>query len=111
MRSVATENFCRAELERCIEEMIALLDLMDGDPDLEDGGDADWSGYEEELPTHQWLGEGVSEALRMVEASPAASRRAGEYADAPRPPLIYDFRRALRAGFTDYRMPPASAPK
>ncbi|ANH05805.1 hypothetical protein [Shinella sp. HZN7] len=39
MRSTATESFCRAELERCIEEMIALLDLMDGDTDLEDGGD------------------------------------------------------------------------
>jgi hypothetical protein len=39
MRSATTESFCRAELERHIEEMIALLDLMDGDTDLEDGGD------------------------------------------------------------------------
>jgi hypothetical protein len=29
----------RAELEARIEEMIALLDLMDGDPDLEETGD------------------------------------------------------------------------
>lgn len=29
----------RTELEARIEEMIALLDLLDGDPDLEDGGD------------------------------------------------------------------------
>jgi hypothetical protein len=39
MRSATTESFCRAELERHIEEMIALLDIMDGDTDLEDGGD------------------------------------------------------------------------
>lgn len=29
----------RAELERMIEEMIALLDVIDGDPDIEEGGD------------------------------------------------------------------------
>lgn len=29
----------RARLETKIEELIALLDLLDGDPDLEDGGD------------------------------------------------------------------------
>lgn len=39
MRSPAIYRFRRAELERRIEEMIALLDLMDGDPDLEDSGD------------------------------------------------------------------------
>lgn len=84
MRSLAIQRFRRSELERRIEEMIALLDIMDGDPDLEDCGDADWSG------------DGVTEALRMIEASPAASRRADEYADTPRPPLVYDFRGSLR---------------
>ncbi|MEW9615938.1 hypothetical protein AB3G45_19165 [Shinella sp. S4-D37] len=88
----ALETFRRSELERHIEEMIALLDMLDGDCDLEENGDADWSGYEEELPTRQWSGEGVATALRLIEASPAASKRAGEYADTPRPPLIYDFR-------------------
>lgn len=39
MRSVAIERFRRDELERCIEEMIALLDVLDGDYDLEDGAD------------------------------------------------------------------------
>ena len=93
MRSVAIQQFRRAELERRIEEMIALLDMMDDDPDLEEGGDADWSGYEEELPTRQWSGEGVADALRMIAASPAASRRADEYTDTPRPPLVCDFRK------------------
>ena len=32
-------QFRRAELETRIEEMIALLDTLDGDPDLEDGAD------------------------------------------------------------------------
>lgn len=93
MRSLAIQNFRRSELERRIEELIELCDLLDGDPDFEDGGDADWSGYPEELPTRQWSGAGVSEALRMIAASPAASRRADEYADAPRVPLVYDFRK------------------
>ncbi|MDX3977022.1 hypothetical protein [Shinella sp.] len=41
MRSVAIERFRRAELEACIEELIALLDTMDEDCDLEDGADAE----------------------------------------------------------------------
>ena len=36
MRSPAIFQFRRSELEHRIEELIALLDLMDGDPDLED---------------------------------------------------------------------------
>lgn len=36
MRSLAIQRFRRSELERRIEELIALLDLIDGDPDLED---------------------------------------------------------------------------
>jgi hypothetical protein len=35
----ALENFRRSELERHIEEMVALLDLLDDDADLEDGHD------------------------------------------------------------------------
>jgi len=34
-------QFRRSELEARIEEMIALLDLLDGDCDLEDGVDAE----------------------------------------------------------------------
>ncbi len=34
--SYAIQRFRRSELEARIEEMIALLDLLDGDPDLED---------------------------------------------------------------------------
>jgi hypothetical protein len=92
MRSLAIENFRRSELERWIDDAINLLDAMDDDADLEENGDADWSGYEEELPTRQWSGDGVAKALRLIEASPAASRRADEYADTPVPPLVYDFR-------------------
>lgn len=33
------ERFRRSELEARIEEMIALLDMLDGDWDLEDGAD------------------------------------------------------------------------
>ena len=88
----ALETFRRSELERWIDDAINLLDAMDDDADLEENGDADWSGYEEELPTRQWSGDGVAKALRLIDASPAASKRAGEYADRPRPPLIYDFR-------------------
>lgn len=36
MRSRAIQRFRRSELERHIEELIALLDLIDDDPDLED---------------------------------------------------------------------------
>ncbi|EYR82903.1 MULTISPECIES: hypothetical protein [unclassified Shinella] len=39
MKSAAIERFRRSELERCIEKMISLLDMMDGDCDLEDGAD------------------------------------------------------------------------
>ncbi|OYD03705.1 hypothetical protein [Rhizobium sp. N4311] len=31
----------RETVEACIEQLIALLDQMDGDPDLEDGGDVE----------------------------------------------------------------------
>lgn len=36
MRSLAIQRFRRSELERRVEELIALLDLIDDDPDLED---------------------------------------------------------------------------
>ncbi|NTI41589.1 hypothetical protein [Rhizobium rhizogenes] len=38
-RSSAILQHRRAELEARIEEMIGLLDVLDGDPDLEDNGD------------------------------------------------------------------------
>lgn len=36
MKSLAIERFRRAELERWVIAAIDLLDIMDGDPDLED---------------------------------------------------------------------------
>jgi hypothetical protein len=36
MASPAIYRFRRAEIENRIDELIALLDLIDGDPDLED---------------------------------------------------------------------------
>jgi hypothetical protein len=39
MRSFTIETFRRSELERHIEELIALLDLLDDDADIEDGHD------------------------------------------------------------------------
>ena len=75
------------------------LDMLDGDPDLEDGGDtesngdeADFSGYAEELLTCHWSGDGMAQAHPMIRASPAASQHAGEFAGMPNPPVIYDFR-------------------
>jgi hypothetical protein len=37
----AIPSLSRREIERAIERLIALLDLIDGDPDLEDGGDGE----------------------------------------------------------------------
>lgn len=96
MRSLAIETFRRAELERQIEELITLLDLMDVDPDLEEGGDADWSGYEEELPTRRWTGAGVKQAEAMIERNPGAKAKARRYKEAPPIPLVYDFRKMMR---------------
>lgn len=46
----ALENFRRSELERHIEELIALLDLLDDDADLEDEGDLEPSlGWPEQF--------------------------------------------------------------
>lgn len=39
MRSATIERFRRSELETRIEEMISLLDMLDGDEDVEDGHD------------------------------------------------------------------------
>lgn len=41
MTSPSVFAFRRSQLEARIEEMIALLDVLDGDTDLEDGGDTD----------------------------------------------------------------------
>ena len=45
----AIETFRRSELEARIEEMIALLDLIDGDPDLEDAETEDIDEREETM--------------------------------------------------------------
>lgn len=37
----ATPSLSRREIESAIERLIALLDLIDGDPDLEDGADGE----------------------------------------------------------------------
>ncbi|MDK4726407.1 hypothetical protein [Rhizobium phaseoli] len=37
--SQVVQELRRETVEACIEQLIALLDQMDGDPDLEDGGD------------------------------------------------------------------------
>ncbi|KQV39200.1 MULTISPECIES: hypothetical protein [unclassified Rhizobium] len=107
MSSFTVETFRRSELERRIEEMIALLDMLDGDPDLEDGGDTeangdeldengderDFSGAVEELPTHLWTGEGVQDAEAMIEANGGARQKMLRFANGPCVPLVYDFRR------------------
>jgi hypothetical protein len=36
LRSLAIYQYRRAEVEARIEDLIALLDMLDGDPDLED---------------------------------------------------------------------------
>lgn len=37
--SQVVQELGRKNIEACIEQLIALPDQMDGDPDLEDGGD------------------------------------------------------------------------
>ncbi|MCO5139278.1 MULTISPECIES: hypothetical protein [unclassified Shinella] len=46
MTSSSVYAFRRLQLEARIEEMIALLDVLDGDADLEDGGDTEPNGDE-----------------------------------------------------------------
>ena len=45
------DAFERDEVESAVDRLIALLDERDGDPDLEDGGDADTNNAEDELLT------------------------------------------------------------
>jgi hypothetical protein len=60
--SPALLAFRRAELEACIEQLISLLDIVDGDPDLEpdlDGENGTWF----ETDFHRQLDKGADENL------------------------------------------------
>lgn len=57
MRSLGIQRFRRSELERRIEELIALLDLIDDDPDLEDDEIEDIHVY---APAYRLLAEEAS---------------------------------------------------
>lgn len=85
-------NVCRSSIEEQIERLIAILDLLDGDPDLEpelgwtsigeghrsgeiadayepNGDELDTSGDVEEagiFETKGWTGQGTSEAEAML---------------------------------------------
>jgi hypothetical protein len=89
---VRIEKFRRVALEEYIERLIALLDNLDGDQDLEDGSDAepeetdqdgdeqDCSHSEEEWSPHsngalRWDGLGVNIANDLLGGLPDAARR------------------------------------
>lgn len=91
--------------EQYIEQLIALLDSLDGDPDLEDSNDTepngdelDFSGHTEEALTLCGLslphfdGSGTVIAESMIRGLPDAARRAAAYLDAGPVPVLYDFR-------------------
>jgi hypothetical protein len=44
----------RVAVERCVEALIELLDVLDGDPDLE-GEEADPDGDEQDFDKVHWL--------------------------------------------------------
>lgn len=111
----------RARLEAKIDDLIALLDLIDGDADLEpyladsrpehddreddderepngdeldyNGDETDCSGHEDEgFGHHGYNGTGVDYAERLISSVPKAAKRAQSFAEAPAIPLVYDFR-------------------
>ncbi|MND71434.1 hypothetical protein D3C87_1160920 [compost metagenome] len=111
----------RARLEAKIEELVALLDLVDGDENLEpyladtypekedreddderepNGDELDFNGDEQDCSfiedegfgQHGYDGSGVEYAERLIRSVPKAAKRARAYADAPAFPLVYDFR-------------------
>ena len=94
----------RKRLEAKIEELVELLDLVDGDCDLEDDDrepeETDMNGDEGDCCFSEdegwgrlgYDGSGVIEAEDLIGKFPAASRRARSHADAPPIPLVYDFR-------------------
>lgn len=111
----------RARLEAKIEELVALLDSVDGDENLEpyladtypekedreddderepNGDELDFNGDEQDCSFIEdegfgqqgYDGSGVDYAERLIRSFPKASKRARAYADAPAIPLVYDFR-------------------
>ncbi len=53
------EPTVRRSIEDAIERLMALLDFIDGDPDLEDGGDTEPNGDEGDFPLHFPGGQGA----------------------------------------------------
>lgn len=92
MASAAIIHFRREELEKRIQELVDLLDLIDGDADLEDGDDAepeetdqngdelDCSHIEDEWSPYagaplEYDGSGADIALQLVEGLPTFYER------------------------------------
>ncbi len=111
----------RARLEARIEELIGLLDLVDGDENLEpyladtypekedredddereaNGDELDFNGDEQDCSfiedegfgQHGYDGSGVDYAEQLIRSVPKAAKRAREYVNEPAIPLVYDFR-------------------
>lgn len=105
-------RYRRKLAEQYIERLIALLDEMDGDPDLEDddsepeetdqnGDEQDCSHSEEEWSPYvagslRFEGSGIPIAHSMIRGAPAAQERADAHLNAAAPPLVYDFREMLK---------------
>lgn len=111
----------RARLEATIEELVALLDLVDGDENLEpyladtypekedreddderepNGDELDFNGDEQDCSfiedegfgQHGYDCTGVDYAERLIRSVPKAASRARQFANEPAIPLVYDFR-------------------
>lgn len=111
----------RARLEAKIEELIGLLDLVDGDENMEpyladtypekedreddderepNGDELDFNGDEQDCSfiedegfgQHGYDGSGVDYAERLIRSVPKAAKRARQFANEPAIPLVYDFR-------------------
>ena len=71
----------RARIEATIERLVALLDVIDGDPDLEDdgreledesdedGGDTEWSGDELDYSRTESCSQGAEGLARLAAAA------------------------------------------
>lgn len=110
----------RARLEAKIEELLTLLDLVDGDENLEpyladtypekedreddderepNGDELDFNGDEQDCSfiedegfgQHGYDGSGVDYAERLIRSVPKAAKRARQFANEPAIPLVYDF--------------------
>ncbi|CAH0133247.1 hypothetical protein SRABI05_00100 [Agrobacterium fabrum] len=111
----------RARLEAKIEELVALLDLVDGDENLEpyladtypekedreddderepDGDELDYNGDEQDCSfiedegfgQHGYDGSGVDYAERLIKSVPKAAKRARSFSEESPIPIVYDFR-------------------